>query len=376
MARLVAAYGSSHSIMLASRKEDWQYGFAEVDPKNPHYFDQQGEKTSYEALLAKAPAQAQEMVSPAKMAERFDATQSAMQALKRHIEAARLDVLLVIGDDQHELFQTSNNPAFAIYYGRSIRNAKREGGIAIPDPWLSSFASSSELTGLPELQADSIASPQPFAAQKPLASLKPLSDWYVRARLWRQEPSEDSHYPVHSEMAKWLIRQLSDRDFDITAMDGLMPGQYEGHAFSFIHRTYLRDINLPVIPVIVNTFDPPNQPTPRRCVQLGVALNQLIASYPEDLRVGVLASGGLSHFVVDEALDQGVIDSIRRKDLAWLAALKPKHLQAGSSEIRNWIIGIAAAQSLDLEWAHYIPGYRSPALSGTGLCFAAWKTLD
>jgi hypothetical protein len=198
----------------------------------------------------------------------------------------------------------------------------------------------------------------------------------VRARLWRQEPTEDRQYPVQANMAKWLIRQLSDRDFDVAAMDGLMPGQYEGHAFSFIHRHYLRDLHLPVIPVIVNTFDPPNQPTPRRCVQFGTALRELIASYPEDLRVGVLASGGLSHFVVDEALDQGVIEAIRRKDMAWLAALDPKHLQAGSSEIRNWIIGIAAVPDLELEWVKYVPAYRSPALTGTGLCFAAWKTLD
>jgi Catalytic LigB subunit of aromatic ring-opening dioxygenase len=173
-----------------------------------------------------------------------------------------------------------------------------------------------------------------------------------------------------------LIRQLSDRDFDIAAMDGLMPGQYEGHAFSFIHRNFLRNLSLPVIPVIVNTFDPPNQPTPRRCVQFGTALGELIASYPEDLRVGVLASGGLSHFVVDETLDLGLIDAIRRKDDAWLAALDPKQLQAGSSEIRNWIIGIAAARDLELEWVRYVPGYRSPALTGTGLCFAAWKTLN
>jgi 3-O-methylgallate 3,4-dioxygenase len=126
----------------------------------------------------------------------------------------------------------------------------------------------------------------------------------------------------------------------------------------------------------VNTFDPPNQPTPRRCTQLGRALRELVEAYPEDLRVGVLASGGLSHFVVDEALDRDVIDAIRRKDSDWLAALDPKRLQAGSSEIRNWIIGAEALKSLDLEWVAYVPGYRTEALTGTGLAFVSWKTLD
>ena len=331
MARLVAAFGSSHSIMLVSQREDWQHGFRAIDPKNPHYYDRAGNPTSYDALLAVAPKEAEAMVAPERMGERYDQAEAAMDELRDRIRAAKLDVLMVVGDDQNELFRTTNNPAFAIYYGETIRNAKSE-------------------------LADS-------------------DGWYKKARMARQEPGADRDYPVKSDMAQWLIRALCDRDFDITAMDGLERGQFEGHAFSFIHRRYLQGTDLPVIPLIVNTFDPPNQPTPRRCVQLGAVLRELIAAYPEDLRVGVLASGGLSHFVVDEELDHGIIEAIRRKDTAWLAALDPKQLQAGSSEIRNWLIAVEAVKELDLEWVEYVPGYRSPALTGTGLCFAAWRTL-
>ena len=333
MARLVAAFGSSHSIMLASQREDWQHGFKQIDPKNPHYYDRAGDRTDYAALLAsRDTAQTEAMVTPEKMGERFDETQAAMDELRDRIRAARLDVLLLIGDDQTELFRSTNNPAFAIYWGATIRN-----GAAVR---------------------------------------KDSDNWVVRARMWRQEPQGDVEYPVHATMAEWLIRRLCERDFDIAAMDGLENGQFEGHAFSFIHRRYLQGLDLPVIPVIVNTFDPPNQPTPRRCKQLGSALRELIAAYPEDLRVGVLASGGLSHFVVDEQLDKGILDAIRRKDAAWLGALDPRQLQAGSSEIRNWIITVAAVQDLDIDWMHYVPGYRTPALTGTGLAFAAWKTLE
>ncbi|MGF6597715.1 hypothetical protein P3T23_002432 [Paraburkholderia sp. GAS448] len=331
MARLVAAFGSSHSIMLVSQREDWQHGFRAVDPKNPHYFDRAGDHVTYEELLKRAPAEAESMVTVEKMGERYDEAEAAMDELRERIRAAKLDVLIVVGDDQTELFRTTNNPTFAIYYGETIRNAKRE--------------------------------------------TSPNDSWYARARTMRQEPDADVHYPVDAAMARWMIRELCDRDFDIAAMDGLERGQFEGHAFSFIHRRYLQGLDLPVIPVIVNTFDPPNQATPRRCIQLGAALRELIEAYPEDLRVGVLASGGLSHFVVDEELDNGIIDAIRRKDSAWLAALDPKQLQAGSSEIRNWIIAVEAVKSLDLEWVSYTPGYRSPALTGTGLCFAAWRTL-
>jgi len=331
MARLVAAFGSSHSIMLVSQREDWQHGFRAIDPKNPHYYDRAGNKTDYAALLAAAPADAEARVTPERMGERWDQAEAAMDALRERIAAARLDVLIVVGDDQTELFRTTNNPAFAIYYGQTIRNAKAE--------------------------------------------LAEGDGWYKKARMARQEPDADREYPVQADLAQWLIRQLCDRDFDIAAMDGLERGQAEGHAFSFVHRRYLQGTGLPIVPVIVNTFDPPNQPTPRRCVQLGAALRELIRAYPEDLRVGVLASGGLSHFVVDEELDQAIIDAIRRKDTAWLASLDPKQLQAGSSEIRNWLIAVEAVKDLDLEWVQYVPGYRSPALTGTGLCFAAWTSL-
>lgn len=332
MARLVAAFGSSHSIMLVSQREDWQHGFRVIDTKNAHYYDRHGEKTDYDALLAQAPAGTEAMVSPEKMGERYDAAEAAMDQLGERIRAARLDVLLIVGDDQTELFRTSNNPAFAIFYGPTIRNTARE-------------------------------------------PASPSDSWVKSARMWRHEPEVDREYPVKSDLAEWLIRRLCDRDFDITAMDGLERGQSEGHAFQFIHRRLLKEHELPVIPVILNTFDPPNQPTPRRCVALGAALRELIADWPQDLRVGVIASGGLSHFVVDEALDQQVIQALRDKDSATLAGLDPKLLQAGSSEIRNWLVVGEMARELDLEWVEYVPGYRSPALTGTGLAFAAWKTL-
>lgn len=333
MARLVAAFGSSHSIMLVSQREDWMHGFRAVDPKNPHYYDKAGNKTDYAALLAAAPPGAESLQTPEVLGQRFDAAQAAMDRVRNAIAAARLDVLVVVGDDQTELFTTRNNPAIAIYHGATIRNTARE-------------------------------------------PAQPGDPWVKTARMWRHEPEVDREYPVKADMAHWLTRRLCDRDFDIAAMDGLAPGQFEGHAFQFVHRRLMAEPErqrLPVIPVILNTFDPPNQPTPRRCVALGHALRELVAEWPEDLRVGVIASGGLSHFVVDEDLDAHVIDAIRRKDTDALAALDPKQLQAGSSEIRNWIAVAAAATDLDVKWTAYVPGYRTLALTGTGLGFAVWE---
>ncbi|MGN5478302.1 hypothetical protein ACTMU2_18760 [Cupriavidus basilensis] len=86
--------------MLVCQREDWQHGFRQVDPKNPHYFDRAGNPTTCEALLAIAPDDAEAMVTPERMGERYDQAEAAMDELRERIRAARLDVLLVVGDDQ------------------------------------------------------------------------------------------------------------------------------------------------------------------------------------------------------------------------------------------------------------------------------------
>ena len=221
-------------------------------------------------------------------------------------------------------------PSLAIYYGATIRNAARRG-------------------------------PLP-------------TDWYQRAQLQRLEPETDANYPVDAPLALHVIEQLSDTGFDVCAIREIRPDQYEGHAFSYIHRTYLADRAIPVIPVLINTYYPPNPIAPKRCIQLGRALHVAIQGFSAQRRVGLLASGGLSHFVVDEELDIAVLEAIRVHDLDYLASLDPKRLQAGSSEIRSWICAAAACASarLKLKWMDYIAAYRTPALTGIGLGFARW----
>jgi 3-O-methylgallate 3,4-dioxygenase len=327
MARLVAAFGSSHSVMLVATRDDWSCAFRESDRRMP-LFDLRGVATSYDNLLAAAPRDSERLVTPEKLGSAYDRTFAAVAALKRQMDDVPLDCLVIIGDDQHELFQDSMMPALAIYYGETIRNAAKPN---VPNP-----------------------------------------DWYKRAQLERLEPRRDAHYPVHAGLALHLISGLSAREFDVCAVREIKPDQYEGHAYSYIHRTYLTGRQLPIVPVMLNTYYPPNSVTPKRCVQLGVALKALIETFPVDLRVGVIASGGLSHFVVDEEIDRGVLNALQEKDLNYLATLDPRRLQAGSSEIRSWIVTAAAATDLNLVWTDYIPAYRTPALTGTGIGFARW----
>lgn len=328
MARLVAAFASSHSIMLTAEREDWITAFRESDHRVP-LFDKRGDPRSYAELLAAAPADSETMVTPDKMVAAHRRTFEAIAALKRRLDATPLDALIVVGDDQHELFQDAMMPSLAVYYGQTIRNAAQS-------------APSEE-------------------------------NWFRRAQMRRQEPGGDVHYPVRADLALHLVTGLTQRQFDVCALQEIPPDAYEGHAYSYIHRTYLEGRSLPVVPVMLNTYYPPNQVTPVRCVQLGLQLRALIESFAPDIRVGILASGGLSHFVVDEELDRGVIAALKNKDLDHLAGLDPRRLQAGSSEIRSWVVTGAAAAGLDFALIDYIPAYRTPALTGTGLGFAHWS---
>jgi protocatechuate 4,5-dioxygenase beta chain len=49
-----------------------------------------------------------------------------------------------------------------------------------------------------------------------------------------------------------------------------------------------------VVPLAVNTVQHP-LPSPARCFKLGQALGNAIAAYPDDVRVVVIGTGGMSH---------------------------------------------------------------------------------
>ena len=156
---------------------------------------------------------------------------------------------------------------------------------------------------------------------------------------------------------------------------GCLKGEGEGHAMAYVHR-HVMDAKKPVpaVPIFLNTYFPPNQPRPRRCYEFGRAINQAIAAFPGDVRVGILASGGLSHFPGGRGFRPLDPARLRRQGRRhFLQNLPRNKLHAGSSEILNWVALAGAVEHLELDWFEYVPGYRTPAGTGTGLSFAAWN---
>jgi hypothetical protein len=327
MARLVAGFGSSHSPMLACEAEDWVEGAFSTRDKARQFVDFDGAPCRYDDLLARAPEDAAARIAPRTLRQRHANVQAAIARLRDDIAAARLDALIVVGDDQEELFDHSNMPAIGVYYGETIGNAKAAEGKT------------------------------------------PLD----RARMRFLEANGDAAYPCHAPLARHLIDQLQRDGFDLSAMARTAPGRFEGHAISYVHRFLMGAVPVPVVPVFLNAYYPPNQPSPARCLALGEAIRRAIDGFDPASRVGVLASGGLSHFLVDEAFDLAVIDAFKRHDSEFFRAAPLHKLMSGSSEIRNWICLAGAVGALELDWVSYTPGYRTPALTGTGLCFASFR---
>jgi aromatic ring-opening dioxygenase catalytic subunit (LigB family) len=132
-----------------------------------------------------------------------------------------------------------------------------------------------------------------------------------------------------------------------------------------------------IVPMIVNSIEPP-LPSLSRCIAWGRQLGVAIASFTENLRVAVLATGGLSHSIGEPTM--GAIyedfdrETIRRfssseKELAdYLEAELPSHGN-GSEEVRNWLVAHGAAGGRGFELIDYLPVPK--VIVGCG--FASWR---
>jgi len=168
-------------------------------------------------------------------------------------------------------------------------------------------------------------------------------------------------------------------------------GAKRGLAFSYLRQMEFDDgfsvpmhyLNpkgtFPLVPVGMNCTVPPI-PTPERAYHVGTVLREIVRAFPEDLRVAVLATGGLSHepggpryFWVDEAFDRWFLDLLKAGDHA--ALLRECTLErmeeagsGGTAELLAWILVMAFTRG-PAEVLAYMPA--AAWRSGTGM--VAWN---
>ncbi len=330
MADIVLGIGTSHGPMLVTGTEQWASRIA-FDKSVKHAW--RGKSWSFDELVA---ARAGENIAAKLTKEAMEAhnlrCQNALDELARLFAEAKIDVAVIIGNDQMEIFDERLIPAFSILYADTITNYE---------------FTAERLAGLPPGIAQSLPG-------------------YI--------PSGGAEYAGHPALAEAIIRQAIREDFDIAAMKSL-PKPETPHAFGFVYRRIMRDKPAPSVPVLVNTFYAPNQPRVQRCYDFGKAILRGIQNWESDARVAVFASGGLTHFVIDEELDGLVLDAIATRDISRVAALGEAVFQDGTSEIKNWVplAGMMAELGLTPRVIDYVPCYRSEAGTGNAMGFVAWQ---
>lgn len=302
--------------------EWWPIHGAQFDPKYV------GGPEAFETRIASATALLHAAIQPAALAERHAAAQDAIDRLGTALAVADVDAVIVIGDDQLEMFPAENIPALALFAGDTLLD----------------LPSSLERAG-PSLQA---------------------AGWAIHG-------AEVAEWPAARELGEHLAGALTRDGFDVCRVAKNLNDGTLGHAYTFVNRRLLKDSYVPpMAPVFLNTYYPPNQMPVARCWALGRAIRRAVDAWDNDATVAVVGSGGLSHFVIDEDLDRGVLDALARYDESAIAAIPEHALQSGSSEIKNWVVAGAALEGFTMELVDYIPAYRTAAGTGVGFAFALW----
>ena len=247
---------------------------------------------------------------------KWNGCMDAIAQLRDKINTLNPDVLMIVGDDQHENLVDDNMPPFTIFMA-------------------------------PEVEAS--------------ASLRYLN----------QPKSENrTKYRVEATLAKALIDGLMEEGFDPsyskkTRYDGGL-----GHAFARVLKFLSPQASHSIVPIMVNTYYPP-APSAKRCVQFGRALAKVLRQASGDQKVVIIASGGLSHTKIDERLDKGFIRALQQNNLDYMGAMRASDLVEGTSEIRNWIVSAAAADRPGT-MLDYFPLYRTNTGVGCAMGFAHW----
>lgn len=358
MAEIVLGIGTSHSPMFALAAEDWaEYSARDVFSQEL-VFPPDGITLSYEAALDYVPDEIKKKPRDlAAFQAHAAACDGALDELAKTLADVNPDVTVIISDDQDEWFFESNMPALAIYWGETAQVIPGRGTFG-------------------GLRAD--------LAQQ-------INDNYG---------DKEVEVTVPSDLGRHAIEYLMDNDFDVThlryteeryggevvrrypTVDGEIDAKRTTaprpmglpHGFSFVVKRLFDNKPTPILPVIQNTCYPPNQVRPRRAYAFGQALSQAIRSWDSDARVAVVASGGLSHFVVDEEVDRTVLSALERKDADALRATPRNRLFSATSETLNWIAagGVFADSPLNFETVAYAPVYRSEVGTGGGWAFGRW----
>ena len=324
MAEIVFGMAVPHSGMLGQAPEDWLTN-GERDRNNPELWFRNKTWTYPELEKERGPA-FEQFLTIEERTERSTRCRAALDEMAAAYQRANIDVAIILGKDQKEIF-TDFSPSIAIYSGEDVHNGPPQRAVYAPDHHVTHRC-------YPELARYLID-----AFQREKFDLTDLFAW--PKNVW-MKPAPD--YPV-------------------------VP-----HAYSFVYHQIMGDNPPPHVPILMNLFYPPTQPSMARCIEFGRVLRDAILAWPKDVRVAIIASGGLSHFVNDEEFDRDIMKKLASYDYEGLSAIPDGWFQSGTSEIKIYSAVMMALQHTGAEMTlvDYVPCWRTAAGTGEGMGFMYW----
>jgi len=323
MAEIVFGMAVPHSGMLGQPPEKWPEDGLRDRAKDELWYRNRT-WTFPELAAERAGENFEALLTIEERTARSQRCTAALNEMRKAYEAAKADVVVILGKDQKEVF-LDMMPSIAIYTGEETFNGPPQRKVYAADHMVTQ-------PGCPDLAVHITRS-----LEKAGFDIADLMQW-----------------PPHS----WLKNEK------------IVP-----HAYGFVFHQIMSDQPTPAVPILINTFYPPTQPSMARCIQFGKALGDAIKSWPADKRVAVIASGGLTHFVCDTELDQKFLGYLKAGDLAGLEAIDDRSYQSGTSEVKLYIPVLMAAQSFGapMTLVDYVPCYRTEAGTGEGMAFMYWS---
>ena len=178
----------------------------------------------------------------------------------------------------------------------------------------------------------------------------------------------------HSALARHIGQSLMSEEFDMSFFQDKALDHGCFSPLSVMCDKTEQGWPLQIVPLQVGVLQFP-VPSGRRCYKLGQALRRAIESYPEDLKVAIVATGGLSHQVHGERAgfnnqpwDQEFLQLIE-KDPEYLASLTHAELaELGGmegAEVIMWLImrGALSANVRKVHQSYYLPSMTGIAVA-------------
>jgi protocatechuate 4,5-dioxygenase beta chain len=278
-----------------------------------------------------------ELETPEVLGDYLSRIPQAFSVLEKKLKDYGTELLVMLGGDQQEMFDRSNVPNLMIYSGEAAWGYNVKGVAPRPAPGTT-----------PQYQEEDL----------------------VRLK-------------VDVETSEWLLNKLvRDEDFDVAVSREQQhmgrAGRGMPHAFYRPSPWLMPNLDIPVVMIYENTYDPPSL-SAKRCYDLGITLQRLFANDPR--KIAIYGSGGLTHDPggyragwVDEELDRWFIEQIEAgngKATQAMYKFDSHTMRGGTGEMRAWITVAGAMEAVGQRAVSvdYLPVRHAV----TGISWAYWK---